>query len=275
MKQAYQKSSSEWLASLWLLVVVASITLTYPWWSLLFEQPPKSSEKSSNENELLMLAVAQAMLQAEETPPPIEEIPEETPIQPLEPEAITPPPVVETLVDQPVEQVVEQVIEHQPEPSIPPVIKPVEIQKPKKKTPVKTTIAQEAPVSTPTESIQPPQELVTTTEVIPPTLVHPQQSSSDVAARYRAMIVALIAQHKSYPSIARRLQEEGQVNVQFVVHRDGHLTGLNVVKKAEFERLNNAAIDIFHQLDMKLIPFFDEMPESSLSFELPIIYALQ
>ena len=63
------------------------------------------------------------------------------------------------------------------------------------------------------------------------------------ADNYFNLIRAMIEKQKKYPYSARKRRIQGRVVVRLIIDSDGGLHGLNLVKKAESDILNRAALD--------------------------------
>lgn len=109
-----------------------------------------------------------------------------------------------------------------------------------------------------------------------PTTHVAQHNPSDKAllSAYRQALVALIKQHQHYPRMSRKLEEEGNVVLRFVVQASGLVTDVVILSSSGFVRLDEAAQAIFTELNHQVIPFLEGMTQQSMVFELPIRYVL-
>lgn len=262
---------SESLASLFSFILLSGILILL--WVFPI-QPIPLMETKSHQQEVLMLAVL-AGIQSPPTPNPERLI--EPPSPPLpeqldsSPESIMAEAIVATTAIFPEVALAEPIQSV----SMPKTIKPVKKVTPKvvpkiKPVPSEKEVIANTPTLTPVVETIPSPVPVQTPQIIN----KPQQSTSDIMAKYRTIILDLLAKHKHYPTLSRRLYEEGKTVLSFTVHRSGQVSDLQLLTGSGFERLDLAALEIFETLKMQLPAFFPEMPEDSLSFQLPIVYAL-
>lgn len=155
----------------------------------------------------------------------------ETPPEPIQAEAAPPEPVVKPEAPPPV---VKKAVEPRPRPvrkrvTKPKAKRPRPVEPPRPQRPVVAT----APVTTEPVAVERP----------PPVAV-------DLAAKqhYLAALAAQINRRKFYPRAARRLGEEGQVVVHFVIRRNGELTDLRVTESSGSPRLDEAALKTLHRV---------------------------
>ncbi len=97
---------------------------------------------------------------------------------------------------------------------------------------------------------------------------------SDLLARYRARIRALIAAQQYYPIRARRRQLEGTVTVGFTLTRAGRLEDLAVVRSSGHPSLDRAALNAVRKV-AGFPPFPAGLDHPRWRFELPMRYALR
>jgi len=98
----------------------------------------------------------------------------------------------------------------------------------------------------------------------------------DIAAAYRAMVHGRIAALQEYPSLAKRMGEEGTVLVRFTILASGKISHVVIMESSGYQRLDVAAVDIFMQgLDAKLPPIPLELNKTEWTLSLPIRYQLQ
>jgi protein TonB len=94
-----------------------------------------------------------------------------------------------------------------------------------------------------------------------------------ILAGYRQQVLAAISEHKSYPSVARRLGQQGNVRVRFRVSADGAVSGASVVESSGSDSLDRAAIDAVNAAG-PVPPIPSELDESSLVLTLTIVFSL-
>lgn len=245
------------------LVVVGMAALVVRW---LPEWQPAVADKTAEAlvREALMLA-----------PPPV------PPAPAAQPAVITPPvlpPAAELETPAPLPEpepipVTEQAPLVQPPPK--PVARPVE--KPKPRPPVKTAKPSVAPapeVETPAADATPAVVPSPAQQAVEAAQAAARQRAADAMAEYRGLLMALLAKHKDYPRLSRRLGEEGEARVAFEVAADGRVLSVALVQGSGHARLDEATLGIFDVLNRQLPPFLPSMPAQSLRFELPVRYAL-
>lgn len=90
---------------------------------------------------------------------------------------------------------------------------------------------------------------------------------------YKIEIARALNSKKSYPSMARRLRQQGRVIVQFNVTREGKIIEARVVQSSPFKTLNQSAKDLVNGLK-KLNPFPKEIKKATWLFQVPVDYQL-
>lgn len=91
--------------------------------------------------------------------------------------------------------------------------------------------------------------------------------------RYLSGLRQMIAQKKVYPSLSRRLGEEGRVLITFHLLRDGRIQDVQIKQASAHARLNEAALQSVSKMtSYKPIP--DVIAESALTVEVPIEFSL-
>jgi periplasmic protein TonB len=116
----------------------------------------------------------------------------------------------------------------------------------------------------------------------------PQMSSSDVKSvekdidpslkdalenEYLAKIRMIIEKNKVYPKSAKRLNQMGKVNVCFVISKNGNIQDVKVVKKSNFEKLDEAAIEILTKIS-SFEPIPEKLNKNSWEITIPIVYQI-
>lgn len=155
----------------------------------------------------------------------------------------------------------------------PPVVQPLPRPKPK---PAANT-RPEPPTNIPVEAAPPatpalhrPTLVVTST---PAAHSEPQQAGR-MAEDYLAALVKAIERHRFYPRMSRRLNEEGTVEVRFVVQRNGRLTDITVERSSGSQRLDEAALQTLGKTT-PFAPLPAALEREQLSLTVPIVYRLQ
>jgi protein TonB len=92
--------------------------------------------------------------------------------------------------------------------------------------------------------------------------------------QYEAMIRRQIDRQKEYPYQARRQDQEGTVEIYFVLSRQGQLMEEPVLgKKTRYRLLNNAAIEAVKKA-VPYPPFPQEFPEEKMAFSITLAFSL-
>ncbi|WP_253715570.1 energy transducer TonB [Bdellovibrio bacteriovorus] len=92
--------------------------------------------------------------------------------------------------------------------------------------------------------------------------------------RYLYELKKLLERRKNYPLMARKMGHTGTVTMRFTLKPDGTLAGSEVVGKAPYESLNQAAVTLVEGINgMK--PFPQEIRKDSWSITVPIEYTLK
>jgi len=174
-------------------------------------------------------------------PPPAPEVRPPAEYQPPAPVPEPPPePVAAVAETEPVEPV--------------PVVKPIEpppvlkkAVEPRRRPVAKRVVKAQAPRSRPVEPVKRVERPVVAAAPIaaaPVVAERPPPVAVDVEAKqhYLAALAVQINRRKFYPRASRRLGEEGQVVVHFVIQRNGELTDLRVTESSGSSRLDEAAL---------------------------------
>lgn len=91
--------------------------------------------------------------------------------------------------------------------------------------------------------------------------------------RYLFELRKLLERKKRYPMMARKMGHEGRVLVSFTLAPDGSVTKSEVVEKAEFESLNEAAHELVKSIHGAK-PFPEEIHKTTWNITLPIDFSL-
>lgn len=91
---------------------------------------------------------------------------------------------------------------------------------------------------------------------------------------YEQYVRAQIAQRKTYPPLARRLGQTGQVVVKFRVEASGQVTNAEVLHQSPYETLNRDAQKILSALS-RLEPIPQELGKSHWDFVIGVDYKLE
>lgn len=100
------------------------------------------------------------------------------------------------------------------------------------------------------------------------------KARANLLLRYEASIRLLIDTHKEYPYQARRQDQEGTVEISFVLSRQGQLLEEPVLgKKTRYRLLNNAALEAVTKA-VPYPPFPPEFPEEKMAFSITLAFSL-
>lgn len=182
--------------------------------------------------------------------------PEPTPPEPIVEPEIIPEPIVEMpkpikKIEKPKEHVkhkkhekpIEKPIEKVVEQKVEPVIAPVQETKPIEKT------------------IEQPIKQVDTNQI---------QSIEDA---YLSKIRSEIEKNKTYPKVAKRLNQTGKVYITFLVTKDGGIKNCRINKSSNFESLDEASLEVLMKIaSFDAIP--QELNKTSWEITVPIVYQL-
>jgi protein TonB len=109
----------------------------------------------------------------------------------------------------------------------------------------------------------------------PPEAAPPAPSRADLLSQYQGMIRLLIDQRKEYPYQARRQDQEGKVEIRFVLSHQGRLVGEPALeKRSRYQRLNSAALEAVKNA-APYPPFPPEFPEEELAFSVTVAFSLR
>jgi protein TonB len=96
----------------------------------------------------------------------------------------------------------------------------------------------------------------------------------ELLLRYQGIIRSMIDQRKEYPYQARRQEQEGKVEVRFVLSRQGGLIGEPALsRKSRYDRLNTSALAAVKNA-APYPPFPPEIPLEELSFSVTLSFSL-
>jgi protein TonB len=101
-------------------------------------------------------------------------------------------------------------------------------------------------------------------------------NGSEVSAeeRYLYELKKLLERRKSYPNMAKKMGHAGTVTMRFTLKADGSLSNAEVVGKAPYETLNQAAVSLVQGID-GLKPFPQDIHRDTWSITVPIEYTLK
>jgi protein TonB len=189
--------------------------------------------------------IARAAAEQDEKPPLLVKLTFQKPIPEIIPEVIQPP-----------EPVVKQVVKPKPKPK-PKIKQKKRLSKPKLKPKPKPVIAETKPDT-------PPEEKPVASQTQPPP---PQiQPKVDLREKYLAKLLAKIEAKKFYPTIARRRNLEGKVEVSFNLSCDGKVSKLTITgSHSLLRKAAGKAIDAAQPLPQ---------PPTQVECPMPVHYAM-
>ncbi|MCG7875210.1 MAG: TonB family protein [Candidatus Thiodiazotropha endolucinida] len=188
--------------------------------------------------------VTQAAVEQIEKPQLLVQLTFQKPLPEIIPEVIQPPKTVE-----------KQVVKPKPKPKPKPKVKPKIKKKIRNKAIPKPVVAETKPVT-------PPEEKQLARQPPPPRV----QPKVNLREQYLAQLLAVIEAKKTYPTVARRRNMEGKIEVSFNLSCDGKVSKLTI--KGPHGLLRKAAgkaIDAAQPLPQ---------PPSQIECPMPIHYAM-
>ena len=159
-------------------------------------------------------------------------------------------------------------------PLIKPVVKPIETPKPTQQViPKPLPKPVEQPIVKKQEVVkeQPKVEQKVVQKTVPQT---PTVDTKKVQNAYLAYVHQSAERLKTYPKNAKRLNQEGEVIVHFVILSDGTITDISLQKSSGFGMLDEAAVKLITTL-AKLKPIPKELSMDKYDITLPIDYSLE
>lgn len=210
--------------------------------------------------EEVKISIKHMMLQQEQTPvPPVVE-----PIQESVLPEPSPQPVVEKKIDKAKK---EKKHKH----------KKTEHKKHHEKKPKEKPIVEKVQEIVDTKSEIVPNEkqvekVVDTTPIDVKPQIDPVQIQN-IEDAYLLKIRHLIEKNKTYPKVAKRLNQTGKVYVTFLITKDGEIKNCRIDKSSKFESLDEASIEILLKIaNFEAIP--KELNKSAWEITIPIVYQI-
>jgi periplasmic protein TonB len=90
---------------------------------------------------------------------------------------------------------------------------------------------------------------------------------------YSSKLREEINKNKDYPTISKKLKEEGRVLLSFRVLKSGQFTNIRILVSSGKERLDKAALNALYETK-EYEPFHDSINKEYLDFELPLEFKL-
>ncbi|WP_232319886.1 energy transducer TonB [Prosthecochloris sp. HL-130-GSB] len=128
------------------------------------------------------------------------------------------------------------------------------------------------PKSQPQPEPAPVAESTVQEEVVSRPSRSPAASASRNVDHLFAAIRAAIEKKKFYPSVSRRLHQEGTVVLSLSLHSDGSIVNLSVLRSSGFRVLDKAALKAIR--DAEPLPSPGEYGRQSLALTIPLNYQL-
>ena len=95
----------------------------------------------------------------------------------------------------------------------------------------------------------------------------------NIEATYLSKIRSTIEKNKTYPKVAKRLNQTGKVYIKFLISKEGVIKTYKIEKSSQFESLDNASIEILEKIaNFDAIP--KELNKDSWEIIVPIIYQI-
>ncbi len=219
-----------------ILYLVASFFLFFVFADTLVIEEKKPEE--------VKISIKQMMTQQE--PIPVEPIVEPTPIEPPAPEKKT-----ETIVEKKIEKPKKE--KHHEKKHI--------------KEPIVQEIVETKPESTPIQPIQKVPVEQTVVKQVDTVQIE------NIEAEYLSKIRNIIEKNKTYPKIAKRLNQTGKVYISFTISKNGEIKNYRIHKSSNFESLDDASLEILSKIkNFDSIP--SELNKESWEITVPIVYKI-
>ena len=101
----------------------------------------------------------------------------------------------------------------------------------------------------------------------------PVETLKAIENKYFQKIQELIEKNKNYPKIAKRLNQSGEIYLNFTIYKNGQIANIKITKSSNFRRLNKAAIEIMSEIE-KFDPIPDELDKDIWNITVPIVYKI-
>lgn len=90
---------------------------------------------------------------------------------------------------------------------------------------------------------------------------------------YYAQLKAHLEQYKTYPRRARAMRQQGEVHIQFLLHRTGRVLSMHLTQSSGHTALDSAALEAV-QAATPLPPFPPHITQEKLSITVPFSFSL-
>jgi protein TonB len=210
--------------------------------------------------------------------------------EPKEDEPLNPPPTAKPEAEQIQKPELKPELKPKPEPKQKNVPKSVSTPKPKPthqpappkppapkvhKTPAAPHPTASAPSMQPSTEQQPEKQAESAPPQNPAPADSPTPDERDqIRLEYQSALAEAIEREKFYPSLARRLNQEGMIRVGFTVLADGRITNIHLVEPSAATALNQGAIEAIKRVgQFKPIP--PALGMQSMDLNISLIYKLR
>lgn len=96
--------------------------------------------------------------------------------------------------------------------------------------------------------------------------------AGDEAQTYKDLILAAIYDAAYYPKAALRNMAHGEAVVCFTINKDGSLANVSIVRHAESQILDDAALKIVRKASSRFPPIPDALVADQVTYQVPIIF---
>ena len=146
-----------------------------------------------------------------------------------------------------------------------PITKPTPIKQVEKPLPIKTaSLVKEEIIEN---------KNLKNSEVVQKTETHSNEEKiekeNEYLKKYKTELREEINKNKTYPTISRKLKEQGKVIVSFRVMKNGLFENIKLSVSSNIERLDEAALNALYETK-KFKPFENELNKEFVDFELPL-----
>lgn len=129
-----------------------------------------------------------------------------------------------------------------------------------------------APVASP-PSLAPAQAQPLTKATLPADVAAPAVAKVDEQPRWHNHLEAMLIKHKQYPTVARRMRQEGIVTVEAHFSPQGDVVRCMVITSSGFKALDEAALQLVRQAAE--VTRLQTQPGRMAELRIPIVYELK
>ncbi len=178
-------------------------------------------------------------------------------------QTVAPPPVEETIAPTPPQQ--NPIVAAPPEEKPKPVV-----TEPAKQTPVHEVKKRSEKPPAPKTSAAPRTER----RAAPQNAAASGAAAAAAAASYRSMLASHLQRFKQYPSASRAAGEQGVATLSFTVSRSGQVLSSRLGRSSGHPALDAETMALIRRAQ-PLPAFPSDMPQASMSFNVPISYSMR